>query len=146
MLCFCSKHLHIKENAPPASGVDGKKGRTQFQRLAWALLLMKMLPPHDWEWSTPRGRGGGGHEVTERSCQPCAHPNKIPGYWDGRDKAVHNAVFPKPGLNFYADIRQLRWQAAEEYHIGPSHQRSVLVKTLDSQFLEFIWEGIKEVR
>ena len=123
-----------------------KTGRTQFQRLAWALLPMKMLPPYDWEWSTPRGRGGGGHEVTERSCQPCAHPNKIPGYWDGRDKAVHNAVFPKPGLNFYADIRQLRWQAAEEYHISPSHQRSVLVKALDSQFLEFIWEGIKEVR
>lgn len=67
--------------------------------------------------------------------------NRVPGYWDGSYEAVHDAVFLEAGLNFQADIRQLRWQAAEEYHVGPVHQLRVMVKTLDSQVLELIWEG-----
>ena len=31
MLCFCSKYLHIKENAPPTSAVDRKTGGHDFK-------------------------------------------------------------------------------------------------------------------
>lgn len=76
---------------------------------------------------------------TQQFCQFHAHPNKIPGYWDGSHKAVHNAGFVKAAVNFHADFRQLRWQAAEEYDVGPDHQRRVIIKALDSQFPELSW-------
>lgn len=80
-------------------------------------------------------------EDTEQVCQFWAPPRKVPGYWDGRYEAVYNAVFFKAGVYFCADIRQLRWQAAEEYHVGPGRQISVIVKAPDPQLLELLWEG-----
>lgn len=92
-----------------------------------------------WKWEAEARA-----EETEQFCQFYAHPKKIPGYWDSSYKAVHNAGFCKVGLNFWADIRQLRWQAAEEDHVGPIRQIRVMIKTLDSQFLELIWEEKRE--